>query len=205
MATTLEMLSDATQTIEGLIETLTTTSSPEYELQKLDLLAAKLGDAAVAIQKATGSFKPSREGLAWRASESLMKRAQSDVRTVLAEGKLKNVSAFKRNIILIFDGPKQSALDSQEMTSRKAQTKRRCERIRKLSADGILAWALSYTATEWGAGAMRNDVFDCLLEEIDPRNVEKWPASVCELLQKIREANFRDSSDFDLFVNGENH
>ena len=45
---------------------------------------------------------------------------------------------------------------------------------------------------------MRNDVFDCLLEDIDPNS------TICELLRKLRDEDLQGSSDYNMFVNVEN-
>jgi hypothetical protein len=204
MAAVIELLSNAIQDIENLIIALADLSCTSYDSQKLDGLAAKLGDAAVSIQKKTGSFRLSREEQAWKASEVFRTRAQSTITTLFDDGKLKNSPLFRRNIVLIFAEPKHSDLDSKEMKARKVLTQRRCERIRKLNPDGIVSWAICYTPTEWGGGAMRNDVFDCLIEDIDPKSTQAWPTAVCEMLKKLKDADLRDSSDYKTFVDGEN-
>ena len=203
MATIIERLSGIVQDVENLTMSLAGSSRVSDESHKLDALAAKLGDAAVAIQKKTGSFRPTREEQAWKASEDFRTRAQSAITALFDNGKLKNLAVFRRNIVLIFDGPKYSGFDSEEIKARKAHTQRRCERIRKLSPDAVVAWAISYTPTEWGSGSMRNDVFDCLIEDTDPKSTQAWPAELCETLQKLRDVDLRDSSEYDKLVNGE--
>lgn len=159
---------------------------PLSDLSELDTLAGRLADAAVTVQKKTGSFKPSREEQAWEASETLRSQATSATASLINNGKLKGPRVFGRNIVTIFAGPKEAALDSDDMKWRKSATRARGERIRRLSSDGIIAWAVSYKPTLWAAGSMAKDMFDCLIDDIEPASPQNWPAVILETLRKLR-------------------
>jgi hypothetical protein len=52
--------------------------------------------------------------------------------------KLEYPAVFRRNIVLVFAGPKDSVFDSGNIKKRKAATRQRCKRIRKLSPDRVV-------------------------------------------------------------------
>jgi hypothetical protein len=104
-------------------------------------------------------------------------------------------------MIMIFTGPKSSTFDSSEVKSRKAATRLRCEDIRKLGPDGIVAWAVSYTPTSWAAGFMGKDIFDCLIDNIDQETAQNWPLEILETVQKLREDDaLQNSPEYDEFI-----
>lgn len=204
MANPIERLSSMVRDVDLLITGLNVVSSIDDESRVLDALAKRLIDAARTIEKKTGSFKPPREEQAWDASEGFRIQSQSAVAALLDSGKLKSATVLRRNVALIFCGPKHSRLDSKEVLSRKTVTQKRCEKLRKLSPDGLVAWAVSYTPTSWAAGAMGNDVFDCLIDDIEPNDILTWPTAVLETLEKLRaHEDLESSPDYEKFVNGE--
>jgi len=105
---------------------------------------------------------------------------------LIDDGKLERLVVFRRNIIMIYAGPKDSEFDSDDVRSRKATTRLRCERIQKLSPDGVVVWAASYTPTSWAAGCMGKDIFDCLVDDIEPESAKSWPPVIQETLQKLQ-------------------
>src|SRR5205823_4666448 len=94
---------------------------------------------------------------------------------------------FRRNILLIFEGPKASVFDSEDIKLRKESTQKRCDMIRKLSSDGIISWAVAYPPTQWAGGIMASDVFDCLTDDIEPNVVQTWPPVIRDTLHKLKE------------------
>ena len=204
MAAVIEQLSSMLRDVEVLITDFSGLSFTNDELQTLDVLGGRFSDAATAIERKTGTFRPSREEQAWKASETIRTQSQATIAAVLDDGKLKSETVFRRNVVLIFGGPKHSGFDSKEVRSRKTVTQRRCERIRKLSPDGIVAWAISYTPTSWAAGSMGNDVFDCLIDDIEPNDIQAWPTAIRETLQRLRaHEDLQGSSEYVQIVNGE--
>jgi hypothetical protein len=197
-------LSDFVRDLDTNIAGLNDEPCTEDELIALEVLGAKLDDAARAIQKKTGSFSRPREGPAWEASAKLRSQAHSTIASLIDDGKLNSKIVFRRNIIMIFGGPKDSDFDSDQAKSRKSNTRTRCERIRKLSPDGVIAWAASYNPTSWAAGAVGKDIFECLIKDIEPDSIQNWPPFIHEIVQKLRtDEILQYSLEYDEFVNGE--
>lgn len=65
--------------------------------------------------------------------------------------------------------------------------KKRREQIMQLSTDGIISWAIAYPPTKWNPCFMSNDMFSCLLEDIEPADKKPWPPAVCDTLSKLAE------------------
>ena len=197
-------LSSLVRDLEALIAGLNDVPCTKDELSALDVLGAKLADASTTVQKKTGSFRLSREEQAWRASAKLRSQAQSTIASLIDDGKLERPAVFRRNIVLVFAGPKDSDFDSDDVRSRKAVTRLRCERIRELSPDGVVAWAASYTPTSWAAGCMAKDIFECLIDDIEPEWAQSWPPVIQETVQKLRtDEALQNSLEYGEFINGE--
>ena len=50
---------------------------------------------------------------------------------------------------------------------------------------------------------MANNIFDCLIEDVEPKSTQKWPAAVHEVLQGLRGSeDLENSSVYNNFVNG---
>ena len=197
-------LSSLVRDLEAWIAGLNDIPCTNDELSVLDVLGAKLADAATTVQKKTGSFTPSREEQAWKASEKLRSQAQSTIASLIDDGKLERPAVFRRNIVLIFAGPKDSDFDTDDVRSRKVATRLRCERIRKLSPDGVVAWAASYTPTSWAAGSMGKDIFECLIDDIEPEPAQSWPPVIQGTLRKLRsDEALQNSLEYSEFINGE--
>ena len=184
---------------------LSSTAFVKNELHELTRIADKLHDITVAIKRRTGSFTPSLEDSTWEGTADLRIKSQSAIAYLLSNGKLKNRSTFLRNIQLIFNGPKHDALDSKVTVQKKKSTQKKCQKIRELSTDGILSWAISYEPSLWTGGVLTNNMFDCLLEDIDPKSTLPWPTSIREELQGLLSHDaLENSSTYNSFANGEN-
>ncbi|KAF2849442.1 hypothetical protein T440DRAFT_360076, partial [Plenodomus tracheiphilus IPT5] len=118
--------------------------------------------------------KESRSERAWEESKEHRSNAQSLRGDLFAKGRLKNPHIFRRNVITIFGGPKDSKFDSEDMKIRKESTRERCKLIQGLSVDGVISWAVAYPPTLWAGGSMAFDVFSCLLDDIEPELVQAW-------------------------------
>ncbi|ELR07345.1 hypothetical protein VC83_06151 [Pseudogymnoascus destructans] len=185
-AIAIAQLSSLVRDLESWIAGLNDIPFAKDDLRALDVLGMKLSDAAATVQTKTGSFRPSREDEAWKASRKLRSQAQSTIAHLIDHGKLERPAVFRRNIVLIFTGPKVSEFDSDEVRSRKAATRLRCERLKTLSPDGVVAWAASYTPTSWAAGLMGKDIFECLIDSIELGSTQNWPPVIRDTLQKLR-------------------
>lgn len=171
-------------------------------------MGGKLANAATFVQKKTGSFTPPHtrvEEQAWTASAKLRSQAQSTIASLAGGSKLKRQVVFRRNIELIFTGPpKDKTLDSDGIKARKVVTRRRCEKIRRLSPDGIVVWAASYEPTLWTGGQMAQDIFECLLYEMESVQAVNMPPEIQEILQKLQaDEALQNSAEYGGFINGE--
>jgi hypothetical protein len=204
-AVAITQLSDLVRDLDNWIAELNDEPCTKDELAVLDMLGAKLANAATIVQKKTGSFRLPLEEHAWKASEKLRSQAQSTIVSLTNDGKLERPVAFRRNIAMIFTGPKDSEFDSNDVKSRKAVTRQRCERIRKLNPDGLVAWAASYTPTSWAGGSLGKDIFDCLIDEIEPDSALNWPTVIQETVQKLQreDKTLQSSIEFGEFIRGE--
>ncbi|KJZ69274.1 hypothetical protein HIM_11333 [Hirsutella minnesotensis 3608] len=200
---TVSQLSELVAAVENWVATKGDSSS-QYtsdELIDLDALSARLATATSSIQRRTGSYKPPCRAEVWQASEELRNQARSAVKAVFRDGALRQPAVFRNNLVLIFAGPKASEFDSDQARTRKAATSIRCQQLRKLEADKIVAWAISYRATSWAVGCMGTETFDCLLGAI-PFIDAPWPPAVLELLYKIQRYGLQESTDYNNFLSG---
>lgn len=150
-------------------------------------LSSKLADAVTKLQEETRLLRESRTERAWQESEKHSSHAQSARGDLFAKGRLAQSAVFRRNIVTIFLGPKDSTFDSEDTKFKKESTRRRCEKIRDLSPDGVISWAIAYAPTLWAGGSMPSDVFDCLVDDIKPEVVQTWPAAIQDTLHKLKE------------------
>ncbi|KJZ68049.1 hypothetical protein HIM_12560 [Hirsutella minnesotensis 3608] len=150
-------------------------------------LSKKLTTNATILNNKTQVLKKTRADRAWKESEKLRSQALACQGDLLTNGRLKQLTVFRRNIITIFEGPKDSKFDSEDMRARKAMTRQRCEKIRQLSHDGIVSWAITFPPSLWAGGSMATDIFTCLLDDIEPDQPPSWPSVIRETLYMLRE------------------
>lgn len=113
-----------------------------------------------------------------KQNKPLLQEAQLAVLTFQANGfKDKRESTFfMKAIKYIFLGP-DTECKNIKITST------RCERIRSLSPDEVIAWAIAFRPSIWHESRMSASVFDYLLEMlVGPFGV--WPQILGELLAK---------------------
>jgi hypothetical protein len=138
----------------------------------------------------------------WKDSEQHRLKAQPTVATVLSSGKLRNPAVFRRIIQMIYLGPPQSEFASKDTTWRGGVIQKRCSRIQQLSPDGIVSWAIACYPTTWGPCFMPNDIFECLVEDIEPRDRKKWPEIVCETLSRLENGEVSGCHGLEKLVQG---
>ncbi|ETN44444.1 uncharacterized protein HMPREF1541_10625 [Cyphellophora europaea CBS 101466] len=202
MDTPVEQLSKLVGHLDPLISGLNTPAITKDELPILNSLALRLGNAALTLQKTTGYFTPFREDPAQTRSSALMNEAQRTIANLVDSGTLENPSAFRRSILLIFQGPKSDNFNSKDVKSRKAITERRCAEIRKLSPDGIVAWAVAFNTSSWIGGTMGQNIFDYLIDDIEPNNALPWPSQISETLGKLQShEDLQKSVEYGQFLN----
>lgn len=153
----------------------------------LSNLSLELSEAAKLLENEIRELKESRTERAWRESEEHRLKAQSTRGDLFAKGRLKQPVIFRRNIITIFEGPKDSKFDSEDQKFRKESTRKRCESIRRLSPDGVISWAMAFPPTVWAGGSMASDVFTCLLDDMEPELVQAWPKVIRDTLDLLME------------------
>jgi hypothetical protein len=200
MATFTDKLDSITQEIDTWITEVNTLSCTD-DRHTLSLLAAKFGDIATAIEKKLGTFRPIPEGQAWKASEHFRTKAQS-AKIALLNADTFNGLIFKRNIIQVFSDVEISDSDAKRLKFKKLTMRKRCETIRNLDPDAIVAWAISYPPTSWNDN-MTNNVFDCLVEDIKANGAVPWPSLISAALHKFREeGSIKLLSEYNDFLSG---
>lgn len=167
-------------------------------------LSLKLSEAAKALEDEIRMLKESRTERAWKESEEHRSKAQSCRGDLFAKGRLKQPVIFQRNIVTMFEGPKDSKFDSDDMKFRKESTRKRSELIRGLSPDGVISWAVAFAPTLWGGGSMSSDVFACLLDDVEPNLVQPWPPVIRDTLYMLMEdeESLKKSTDYQEFLKG---
>jgi hypothetical protein len=167
-------------------------------------LSSELSAAAKMVQDEVQVLKESRSERAWKESEEHRSKAQSCRGDLFANGRLKQPVIFRRNIVTIFEGPKDSRFDSEDTKLRKESTRKRCELIQSLSFDGVISWAMAFPPTVWAAGSMSSDVFTCLLTNIEPEMVQTWPPVIRDTLHMLTEdeVSLKESPGYDEFIRG---
>lgn len=104
----------------------------------------------------------------------------------------------------MFEGPKDSKFDSEDIKLRKESTRKRSELIRGLSPDVVISWAMAFAPTLWGGGSMSLDVFTCLLDNIEPKLVQTWPPVIQDTLHMLMEdgESLKNSPNYQEFLKG---
>lgn len=168
-------------------------------------LSKSLVTAATTIADKIRLLRESRAERAWKDSQKLRQHAMSCKGDVLGNGRLKHSPVFRRNIITIFEGPKESMFDSEDTKIRKDTTRQRCEQIRALSPDGLISWAIAFAPSVWAGGSMATDIFTCLLDDIEPQQQPSWPRVIDETLQMLLkdEVALQKSQEYKDFLEGE--
>jgi hypothetical protein len=124
----------------------------------------------------------------------------SSARAEVSKAGLKHAAKFRRNITTIFKGPPvDTVFDSIQAKARKKSTRERCKAIQSLSPDGVVSWSVAYPPSQWAAGEMADDVFECLIDSIEPDGTVTvtWPSEVLNTLELLRQ------HDRDLQTSGE--
>ncbi|KAJ6037881.1 hypothetical protein N7499_004135 [Penicillium canescens] len=157
----------------------------EEQWEALGDISKSLTTTATRMENKIRESKESRAERAWKESEKLRSHALACKGELLTNGRLKQPPVFRRNIITIFEGPKDSKFDSEDVKVRKALTRQRCEQIRQLSPSGVISWAMAYAPSLWAAGSMSMEIFTCLLDDIEPNQRPPWPSIVGETLHML--------------------
>ena len=197
----LKSLLEKTRNLEGKFSKVYPTDD---QWDTLGDLSSELSAAAKMVQDEIQVLKESRSERAWKESEEHRSKAQSCRSDLFANGRLKQPVIFRRNIITIFEGPKDSRFDSEDKKLRKESNRKRCKLIQNLSFDGVISWAMAFPPTVWAAGSMSSDVFTCLLNNIEPEMVQTWPPVIRDTLHMLTEdeVSLKESPGYDKFIRG---
>ena len=91
----------------------------EEQWEILGDISEKLSATAARMENKIQESKESRTERAWKESEKLRSHALECKDDLLTNGRLKQSPVFRRNIVTIFDSPKNSKFDSAEIKLRK--------------------------------------------------------------------------------------
>jgi hypothetical protein len=151
--------------------------------QTFEPLKVQFQDAVGQVKDAIELLESETAERVRKESEKFLDQAQSATTHIIENGQPKSISPFRKCLTMVFEGPKDSALDAGPVKARNKQTRQRCELIRGLNCDGIISWAAALPQSNWAAGNMHNHIFTHLLESIEPQEKVAWPSRMIEILR----------------------
>jgi hypothetical protein len=182
---------------------LSDTQPTKGEYTALTALSARFSKVAGRFVDQINELKEKRARWAREEGEKLVSAAESAAAELTEKGRPKSLATFRRNTTLIFEGPKESNLDSPSDKSRHKLTRKRCEQIRNVKPNGILVWATTFPPTTWTAGFMNNVTFDYLIAEIASKDTDTFPENIRQILHTFgSEAPLKDSKSYGEFIEG---
>jgi hypothetical protein len=202
MSRVIKKLQSMIQKVEKLGKTVTTLSPKPDEWQEIKSLALKLTQVATCLAQDVEISKTSRDVLLQQTAQEAKEKAQSHLADISNEGRLRYPKIFRKTIIQVFNGPKNSPYHTKTEQGRNAITSERSAVLRGLNADGIISWAISYNASSWIGGKMGWDVFYNLAQDIEPSERQSWPDEVIEILGTLQEHELSGNPSYQAFMNG---
>jgi hypothetical protein len=199
-------LEDLARKVEYRVETLNEIKNwpVREDYHALESLCLRFSEIAVRFSEQLDRFKSEHTDWSLHEGSEIVSQAKTVTAELIANGQPRSMAIFRRNLSLIFDGPKGSALDSSSARSRNKVTSARCKRICRLEPKGILSWAAAFPPTTWAAGSMKDHVFDNLVERIEPAEEVSIPSKLCKILQTIgAEEALCQSNKFREFIQGQ--
>lgn len=182
---------------------LSDTQPTKGEYTVLTALSARFSKVAERFADQVNELKEKRARWAREEGEKLVSAAESAAAELTEKGRPKSLATFRKNITLIFEGPKESNLDSASDKSRHKLTRKRCEQIRNVKPNGILVWAAAFPPTTWTAGFMNNVTFDYLIAEIASKDTDIFPENIRQIMHTFgSEAPLKDSKSYGEFIGG---
>lgn len=198
----LKNILQGTEVVEASLHEIHLTQETRTEL---DMIADRFRALAITIGKTTQSFRPGQDNESWEKTKVQREKAGRALTNVLTQKKFSNLQVLRKNLTTIFCGPVKRQHDSPSLATRKLATEKRCERLRQLSPDGIISWAIGHPCASWAAGVMGNEVFNCLLQNIEPNYIVHWPTQLDEILAELRKTDIEHNEAFDKLVEGKHH
>lgn len=160
------------------------------------------------IQKLRERLKPALAGIESHV-EILLRKATPTVKERNLADRIRSFQVldqfdpalFRKNLVLIFRGPDESALDTDKVRSRKAKSRIRCEKLRAQSHHLILRWAMTLQPSMWiHPTAMADNTFDFLIGDLK-ETFDQIPSRVTESLHCLKgEEPLKPCDQFQEFV-----
>ncbi|OJD13524.1 hypothetical protein AJ78_06032 [Emergomyces pasteurianus Ep9510] len=191
----LSTLAEKASLIAGKFESDHDFTSDQYEI--LETLTSKISEA---IARTTVLIQSKREAH-FAEHNRFLSQMLSERDDLIESGQLPNETIFRRNIELIFHGPKLSNLDSRQTKGRKEITRHRCDELFNLSSDGIIFWATTLQPVNWAGGSMTQDHFKFLIVNVDLDRAQMWPSQIFKILRVLAtEAPLHESRKYETFL-----
>jgi hypothetical protein len=173
--------------LESLVQSIRSSKMQPSKLQykTIDNLSLRLSKAAQDVQVEINALKQKHSEPFCEEGRKQLDQVRTDIEDLTTTGYLKNRGLFARNIVLFFDRPKDSIIDSSATQARKKLTRERCGSICELHPDGLISWAVAFMPTKWIANLMTKDTFDYVLDRIEPDNTVAWPQEVYHILNGL--------------------
>ncbi|KAI1907307.1 hypothetical protein LOZ65_006787 [Ophidiomyces ophidiicola] len=170
----LEALVSRVESMSSRLEKIRPTNDQQDELRKL----GKRMDSAWATVSAVLAKFNNRSDKVFTLANAV--RATQEYQTITSP----IFMILRRNLELIFVGPRDSALDSAQIKVRKKKARTRCELLRSQHPHVILMWAMAIPPSTWSASAgMSDNTFDFV---IDDTSTERIPMLSPEIVQKLQ-------------------
>lgn len=107
------------------------------------------------------------------------------------------LTIFKRNMALIFMGPKTSNLDSNQVKTKNKQIEMRCEILRSQNIHILIMWAMTLQPSTWKtSGGMTDMTFSFLIKDLQDERMNRIPRKISETIQSLAEEEPLKSSGF---------
>lgn len=194
----LKTLIGSAESLENMLPNITPQLDDWGEIERL---TAQLAEVASHIYRNVESSKQSRNKQVVEEAEAMKKQAKP-YQDSLANN-LPRAPIFRRNMIIIFEGPKESPFNNSTAERRRKEvTRRRCDVLRSLNTDGLILWAISYAPTSWAGGKLSWAVFDELVGDIEPSERQVFPSDLVETLMMILERDLSGNTEYERFLGG---
>jgi len=79
-------------------------------------------------------------------------------------------------------------------------TRERCERIRNLTRDGLISWAVAFKVSQWSANSMPKDTFSYILAHIEPDKPQIWPSNIHRVLRNLSKGPLQECQAYSQFL-----
>jgi hypothetical protein len=191
----------AVEKIRQLAGKLSELHPSENQWNELASLGPSISQEASQLHREIEDLRGSRSSRILEESKALRLRGSSAREEVLKDG-LKQAAMFRRNISTIFKGPADTVFDSKQAKGRKESTRERCKTIQTLSSDGVLSWSVAYPPSQWAAGDIAGDIFECLIDNIEPDEAVTWPLVILDTLELLgkHDIELQASSNYEEFL-----